>query len=817
MRSLAWRLLRREWRAGGLWLVVLAVAVGVAAVTTVAVVSDRVERGLKVQAAALLGADAVLESDRPIPARFADEAEAAGLAVSHSLQFPSMAFAGGQGRLAWVVAVDGAYPLRGTVAVRRGAGSPAQALAEPPRPGTVWLEPALAHALGVGVGDSLRLGAASFQVAGLAQLQPLGGAMAAGLAPRLLMRLEDLEATGLVTPASRVVHRLSLAGEVGGVGALTARWRGALPTGMRLLTPEQAAPALEAAFERGVRFLFLAALSAVLLGCLAVALAARHFAEGHRRHAALLRCFGARRAQVERLFLWQLSFLGAGAALLGLALGLAAQQGVLWLLSAVVALELPPPGWRPLVLGVAVAAVALLAFAWPPLRALGRVPVMTVLRRQAVGETDGRRTWVVVGLFGGVTLALGLLGGWGPVALAALLGLALLLAVAARASLLLLGRMPVRGVGRVALAGLVRRPALAVIQVAGFALALLTLLTLTWIRGDLLQQWAASLPADAPDHFLINVRPDQRGSLAEELQALGVEAPVFHPMIRGRPVAVNGRPLEVDAEGEGRAQRLRRREANLTYMEVLPADNRLLAGQWDPARPGWSLEVGFAEILGVGLGDELSFDIAGERVTAPVTSLREVVWESMRPNFFVIATPPLLRDRPSTWMTAVRIPETALSHFQALAARYPNVTVVDVRGLLAQVRGVMDRVGQAVQLVFAFTLAAAGVVMLAAWRFNRARRRREQALLRVMGASRGELARGRWWEAGLLGGLSGGLALVCGLALSGWVAQALGLVGGWWWGWPLGAVLGALMIALAGWMLSRSDETRPPWRDLTAE
>ncbi len=806
MRRLGWRLLRREWRAGGLWLVVLAVAVGVAAVTTVAVVSDRVERGLKAQAAALLGADAVLESDRPIPARFVTEAEAAGLALSWSLQFPSMAFAGGRGRLAWVVAVR-----------RGGHGGAAQALSEPPPPGTVWLEPALAHALGVGVGDSLQLGAMSFRVAGLAQLQPLGGAMATGLAPRLLMRREDVAATGLVTPASRVVHRLSLAGEVARVSALTARWRGTLPAGMRLLTPEQAAPALEAAFDRGMRFLFLAALSAVLLGCLAVALAARHFAEGHRRHAALLRCFGARRAQVERLFLWQLSFLGAGAALLGVVLGLVAQQGVLWLLSAVVALELPPPGWRPLVLGVVVAGVTLLAFAWPPLRALGRVPVMTVLRRQAMGESGGRRGWVVVGLLGGVALALGLLGGWGPVALAVLLGLALLLALAARVLLLLLARLPLTGVARVALAGLVRRPALAVIQVAGFALALLTLLTLTWIRGDLLQQWAASLPEDAPDHFLINIRPDQRVSLAEELQALGVDAPVFHPMIRGRPVAVNGRPLAADVEGEGRAQRLRRREANLTYMMQLPADNRLVAGQWDPTQPGWSLEVGFAEILGVSVGDVLSFDIAGERVTAPVTSLREVVWESLRPNFFVIATPPLLRERPSTWMTAVRIPQVALNRFQVLAARYPNVTVVDVRGLLLQVRGVMERVGQAVQLVFVFTLVAAGVVMLAAWRFNRARRRREQALLRVMGARRRQLERGRRWEAGLLGGLAGGLALICGLALSGWVVQLLGMSGGWWWGWFAGALAGAAMITAAGLALSRGDETRPPWRDLTAE
>jgi len=813
--SLALRLLRRDWRAGGLGLVALAMVVGVAAVTAVALVGERVERGLELQAAALLGADRVLESDRPIPESFVEAAEAAGLRLGRMVSFPSMVLAGGRAHLAWVQAVDGAYPLRGAVALAEGPGEAGRPRTDGPQVGTVWLEPRLALALGVRVGEGVQLGTARLEVAGLARLQPLGGVLAGGVAPRLLMRLEDLPATGLLSAGSRVTHRLLVAGTPAAVASVARQWEGRLAAGMRLLGPRNAAPELTAALDRGGRFLALAALAAVLLGGLAMALAARRFAEDHRRHAALLRCFGARRAQVSGAFALQLLVIGLLAGGVGLALGGLLQFALLALLDTLLGMALPAAGAGPWLLGLGVGLLGLLAFALPPLWALGRVPVMTVLR--PLPAKGPRLSWLLLALGGALAGAVTLLSGWGPWALLGLVGVGLCLAVAARLGLWLLDRLPARGVWRAVRAGLTRRPGVSVVQVSGLALGLLALLVLAWVRGDLLAQWARSLPADAPDHFFLNVTPEQRRPLAEALDGLGVAVPAFHPMIRGRPVAVNGRPLPA-AEGEGRAARLRRREANLTYLERLPEDNRVIAGRWAPERPGWSLEAGYAEILGVGVGDVLTFDIAGEAVSAPVTSLREVAWETLRPNFFVIASPALLADRPATWMAAARLPPRARAALPELLARFPNVTVIDVGALLEQVRQVMDRVGQAVQLVFLLTLAAALVVMVAAWRFHRAQRRRDLALLRVMGAERVALGRALWREAALVGLLAGTLAATAGLALDGWVRQALGLSGaGGWWGWGVGGLAGGLAVALLGRLLARGERDRLPWRDLAGE
>ncbi len=584
MIRLAWRLLRREWRAGGLGLVALASIIGVAAVTAVALVGDRVGRGLEAQAASLLGADRVLESDRPISVAFLDVARDAGLDLSRGVDFPSMVLAGGRAHLAWIQAVDGAYPLRGTVRVAQSLAEEGAPRTHGPPPGSVWLEPRLALALGVSVGDGVQVGRSTLRVDGLARLQPLGGALAGSVAPRLLISLEDLPATGLLTPASRVTHRLSVAGPPAAVAAVMRRWRADLGPGMQILGPRNAAPALATALDRATRFLALAALAAVLLGGLAMALAARRYAEEHRRQAALLRCFGASRAQVAGVFTLQLLLLGLVAGAVGLLLGWGVQALLLHILDALLDMRLPSPGVVPWLLGLGVGLLGLAAFALPPLWGLGRVPVTSVLRPVPV-HARGRGWGLFAALAGALLGAWALLAGWGPLALAGLAGIALALAGAARLTLYLLGHLPARGVWRVGLAGLTRRPGVTVVQVSGLALGLLAVLTLAWVRGDLIQQWARSLPPDAPDHFFLNITPEQRVPLGDDFRALGVAAPTFHPMIRGRPVAVNGAPLRMQGDS-GRAARLRRREANLTYLEHLPEDNRIIAGAWQPDAPG---------------------------------------------------------------------------------------------------------------------------------------------------------------------------------------------------------------------------------------
>ncbi|BCL86337.1 hypothetical protein MAFF211471_14200 [Ralstonia solanacearum] len=784
------RMLRRDWRAGELNLLLIALVLAVAALASVSFLADRMHAGLEHDARQLLGADVVVVSDLPLPPDIEAHAASSGLRVSHTATFPSMASAlaaGASGepasQLAAVKAVDAGYPLRGTVKVstaREAAGAPVHTI---PEAGTVWVDPPLLEALGARVGEAIRLGTRTFRITRVITQELDRGAGFMNFAPRVMLPMADLPSTGLVTFGSRVTYRLLVAGPDAATAAFHAWAEHELQArhlrGVRIESLQNGQPQMRETLDRAERFLSLVALLAAMIAAVAITMAARRYTARHTDAVAIIKCLGLRQGQILGLF--ALEFLAVG--VIGSAVGVALGYGAHWLLVAslgsLVTVSLPAPSAWPALVGVAAGLVLLVGFAVPPLLSLVRVAPLRVLRRDAgeraiatwVGYALGSAAFFALLVVSARDLKLGALtaAGFG----AAIVVFALMAAGGLRALAASLGRARALAVGwRFALAVLERRRGVSVLQTVSLAVGLMALLLLAMTRNDLIRSWHNATPADAPNRFIINIQPDQVAPVSQALAQAGVVQPRLYPMVRGRLTQVNGQAIGRDSYAESRARNLVEREFNLSYAAAQPPENRIIAGQWfSGQRPEASVEEGIAKTLNLRLGDVLRFDVAGQTVDAPITSLRKLDWSSMRVNFFVILPPVALRDMPQTYVTAFRIPAGRADLPARLVQAFPNLTVVDTELILQQVQDVLDQVTAAVECLFVFTLAAGVLVLYAALSGSRDERLRDAGVLRALGAGSAVVRQTQYAEVLIVGGLAGLMASAGAIAI-GWVLSA---------------------------------------------
>jgi len=798
----------RDWRAGQLRLLLLALMIAVAAVTSVGFLADRAGQVLERDAAQMLGGDLVLRAPRPLPESFEREAAQRGLAVGHTIQFPSMAMHGEAGTLVSLKAVDDAYPLRGALQVSVAPAELGQAVEGGPKPGTVWVDGPLLGTLGAAVGDRLEVGDLALEVAAIIRHEPDRGTQFVNLAPRLLMHASDLPAAGLLGPGSRVHHHLLVAGEPAAIRAFREWLEPRLERGQRLSTLEDSRPEVTRVLERAERFLVLVALMSVLVAAIAVGLAARQYTRRHTDGIAILRCLGAGRGLLLGMLWVEFALVALAGSTAGIALGYVAHYGLVDMLAGWLDTRLPPPTWRPVLQGWASGCLLLLGFALPPLAALRHVPPARVLRRDAMAAS-ARGRWPAYTVAAVSFLVLiAWTSGELSTSLILVLGFAAALVVFALAGMALLwglGRIRGREGGglawRFAITGMARRRGLTLVQLCSLALGLMLLLLLGILRGDLLRSWQHSLPPDAPNAFLINVQPDQRARVEGMITDAGLPRPDLYPLVRARLVSINGRPVHPDDYTDERAQRLADREFNLSVAEFLPASNEIIAGRWlDPQAGELSLEEGVAESLRVEVGDIMRFDVAGRQVDVEVSSLRRVRWDSFEVNFFALLSPAALPDASASYLTSLHIPPSAGALKHEIVQAYPNVTVFDIGVIVAQVRQMLERTVTAVQLLFAFTLVAGVLVLAAALHATRDERMHEVAVMRALGA-RAELLRAALFRELLLSGAIAGL-LAAGASISlAWVLAdrvlQVELVSVWW-PWPAGLIGGMLAAMLAG-------------------
>src|SRR3990167_7241021 len=790
--SLGWRSLWRDWRAGELRLLLLGVTLAGGALTGGGGFADRLQGGV-----------------------------ALGLQTTQTLGFPTMGRArdeeGGAARLVALKAVGEGYPLRGSLRVAEAPQGPDAATRDIPAPGTAWVDAALLVALDLSVGQPLLLGDAQLSVTRVIVLEPDRGAGFMSFAPRVMINTADLPATGLVQPASRLTYRLAVAGSDPAVKRFVDWAQAQIEKpgvrGLRLESLEGGRPEMQRTLERAEKFLNLVALLAALLCAVAVAIAARGFAQRHLDDCAMLRVLGLSQGTMARAYTLEFALVGLFASALGVAIGYAVHHVFVVLLAGLVEASLPQPGITPVLLGLGMGLTLMMAFGLPPVLQLAQVPPLRVIRRD-VGQLKPATLAVLgVGLLGFAALLLAasrdlLLG---AIALGGLCGGVVVFALASYGAVRLLRASVNEATAPRALVLATRqlsaRPAYAVVQISSLAVGLLALVLLVLLRTDLIASWRNATPPDAPNRFVINVQPEQGEPFQQALRQAGVQRFDWNPMIRGRLGLVNGQPVAPESYATDHAKRPVERELNLANPGQRAPHNEVTQGRWtEDEAGGLSVEEGLAEELGLKIGDQLGFDIAGQPVQGRITSLRKVDWGSMRVNFFVIFPVADLPDVPVTYISAFQAPQGNAQFDNALVRQFPNITNVDMSQTIGQVQRVLGQVIQAVEFLFAFALAAGLIVLLATITATRGEREREFAVLRAVGAGSQLLRNVQRIELLGVGLLAGFLASLVAMAV-GWALAKYAFQFSWQpslWVPLAGSVAGGLLALMAGWWGLRS-------------
>jgi putative ABC transport system permease protein len=848
-------LLRRE-RSNGEWRVLLlALIIGVGSVSTTGFLGDRIKRAMSEQGAGFLGADLLVTSPRPI-----DSWPAHSLQTSTALEFASMVSRDEAFQLATLRAVDAAYPLRGEVRIadrpfEAGATRPAQ-----PPPGAVYVDQELLTLLNAGVGDAVQIGEATFSIAGVVVAEPgqLGGVF--GFAPRVFLRADEVEATRVLQPGSRLTYLYQFAGEPEPLSDFSAALKPTLETTQRLIGSRDGVETLRGAFANADRYLQLTALISLLLSVAAIAIAAHRHALRHYDQAALLRCMGATTAQLRTLYTVQLLTLGLLGSLAGVAIGALMQQALAGLILPDAVTRLPSLGAAAVGVAVVSGLLALAGASLPALMRLIRVPPLRVLRRDLPplpvaawlsATVSGSALLILIAWYAGDAKLVGIFVG----ALAALVGVLILLARLA----LVAGRGVQKisyGPVRFGLAQLLRHRFDSTLQLGAFTLALFLVALLALVRSDLVDGWRQQLPENAPNHFLVNIAPHQQEAVAAYLAEHRLEASELYPMVRGRLVSKNGIPIADTLPPEARDTNTLRRELNLTWTATLPANNTLLAGTWHGERRGpapvkgmpkvgnplsaeadaeltppagtpllhsdpsaeISVESGMAERLNLAIGDTLGFESGDQTIAARITSIRSVKWESMQPNFFVIFAPGPLDALPASSIASVYVPPEATGALPGFVRTFPGITILALDKLIANIEAVFAQIIGAIQLLLGFLLAAGMAVVVATLLASLDARQQEAVLLRTLGAQRAYLAKGLWSEFIALGVLAGLLASVCAEIAMALIAERLfdlplRLHPWLWLALPLA---GALLVGMSGWLTTRHITRVPPMQSIRA-
>ncbi|MDL2284301.1 ABC transporter permease [Oxalobacter sp. OttesenSCG-928-P03] len=833
MLKQSFRMTWRDWRAGELRFLLLALVVAVAALASVGFFIDRMQSGLQQDAHQLLGGDLVMVSDQRMDDAWSDEAKRLGLYQAQTRIFASMASVLHEGepvtRLVSIKAVSPGYPLRGSLRTSVRLDDSGSQTQDIPSRGTVWVDASLLVALDLSVGDQITLGEDVFTVSRILASEPDKSISFVNFAPRVMMSLPDLETTGLVQPASRVSYRLLLAGNADGVEAYRkwaqARLDNEANRGIRIETLESSRPEMNTTLNRGEQFLSLVGLLSAMLAAVAIAMAARRFVIRHLDACAMLRCLGLTQNEVTALYLTEFLLVGLAGSMIGAVLGFGAHFVLLEILGSFVLKEIPPPGWLPAVKSMVTGLVLLIGFALPPVLQLRNVPHNRVIRRERDAPKPltlliyccGLGVFVVLLLWqaGDIRLGLYTAGGFlGGVAAFALVGWLCL------KGLHILRRNLKNPDWRFALTALERRPGTTLVQIVSLACGLMALLLLTVVRADLVSEWKKATPPDTPNHFIINILPEQKTEVMSAMVQAGIEHPQLYPMVRGRLLSINDRPVNEITFSDRRSKRMVLREFNLSYMASPPEQNQIVQGQWfGRGENEISLEEGLAKRLGLSIGDRMTFDITGTEVNAVITSFRKVDWGSIRVNFFAVMNPESLQDMPQTWITAFHLMPQKARFTGELTRAFPNLTIIDIGSIILRIQTMLDQVIIAVEFLFLFTLFSGMLVLYAALVGSQDERMQEASLLRALGATRSRLRQAQRVEFLLIGSL-GGLLAATGADMIGWVLATQVFSFSWTFNplvWMAGLAAGVLCAMAGGWLGLRHILNHPPLQTLREE
>ena len=759
--NIAGKLLWREFKNGELNLLAIALLIAVTSMSSVALITDRVSTTLLQQAGDLIAADTIVSSAESIPLQWFDEANIKNIKHASTVLFPSIVLSGDSSQLVSIKAVTKGYPLRGELKTDTKPYSNGVVTKIVPAMGEAWVDSRLFNTLQLSIGSMIEVGSSKLKVTRVISFEPDFGGNLFSAAPRLLMNMQSLEATGLIVAGSRVNYKALFAAEPQSLVKFTAWLKTQIRPSDSIQGIKDARPELKTALDRADRFFGLSALIAVMLAAIAIALAASRYSRRHQNSSAIMRTFGASQNTILGVFIIQLGILGLIASTIGLVTGYIVHEMIINYFSQFINRDLPDANLLTLLPAFSAGVLLILCFSLPALFRLKNSSPIQVMQSRVIA---GRSSDALLYLPAFFIIAMLIVWQARDIELAMIYaaGIVATILILAVATLLLLSlankfKSHLSVSWRLGLTYLTRRKLNTMIESSGFGIGMMVIIILVLVRTDLIDDWLVSLPIDTPNQFLINVQSHQLQDIKLAFKKTSRKQPTFYPMVRARLTKINNKVVSAEDYSDPRTKRLATRLFNLTWSNQLPTENDIVKGQWwdkTKNKKQFSFDEGLAQQLGIKVGDELTYYISGANITAPVTSLRKINWDSFKPNFFVISPDKTLQDFPATYISSFYLDKNNKDFLTQLVRQFPNITVIDVQSMISQVRNIMDKVTLVIEAVFMFTLVAGILVMIATMQSTHDERIRDNAIMKTLGASKRQLRKILFTEFFLIGAIS---------------------------------------------------------------
>ena len=760
--------LKKFWSevfSGDLLILFCSIVLAVTSISSVGFLGDRLKSSMQMQASSMLGADLVLRSTSEIDSEFLSKAETNNLNWAETTTFLSMVITKDDNLLTSVKAVTDLYPLRGELKIVNFNGIQIEHSGSPPS-GKIWIEKKISESLELNQSDTLSIGNKNFIVDGIIEDYPDRNSSFVGFYPIAIANIVDVEEMGVIQTGSRVVYRKLFSGTQDNLNRFEDSLE-VIPANIRLQKAIEVGDSLGEDIVNSTTFFNLASLFTIIISVIAAMMAVRRYANRNLLHTSLMKVFGASKSFILGHQIMQLTLMVISASIFGLILGYALQHLLLSTLQGIINADLPPPSFRPVIIGFTTAAFVVFATAAPYIKILSETEPIRILRNDFVIKLSSNFIIYLVAFF----TMFGFLGVlFQDIKLILYIVMTLICVTAA---LYLIGKLLIyvlslikfsNGTGwKLGLKNIVQRGNDSILQVIIFGLSLLFLVVLAETRTDLVDSWTETLDEETPNYFLFNIQEYNLKAISDYLQDEAGLNPDFTPLIRGRLLSAN-RPGSEDVNFDN----LMDREANLTWQSDIPKSNTLVGGEWwtgadESAEVSVDREV--AASMNLEIGDELNFSAGGKTFSASVSSFREIEWQSFSPNFFFILSPAAGRELPNSYITSIKV-EDSEKLMNKFINRFPTISAVNLEAIIDQAKSSISSASLAVQYIFLLTLIAGILALIASIYSNRDQRTKETAIMHAIGASRALIFKSASSEFFILGMLSAITAIIFSTVLS---------------------------------------------------
>jgi putative ABC transport system permease protein len=765
--KLALKLFFREFKRGELTVISAAIALAVLTVLTLSMVTERISQSIAQKSSAFIAADRVLSSNHEIDTAFITYAEQQNLKTAQMLYFDTMLFANDEMQFSSVKAASDGYPLKGVLKVKSSLTGNVEVANSGPSSGKVWLSESVFYSLNIQVGDMVEIGAALFEVEKVIVEEPDAPFNVFSSSRRVLINITDVPKTEVIQPGSRVFYRQLYAGAQSDIDSFYDWLKPKMQENQKWYGVKDRQSPISNSLNRAESFLLLAGLLGIILAAVAIAVSAKRYCERQYDPVAMMKTLGGSRGLIRKIYLMHLLLVCAMAVGVGLLIGYGLQEIATHYLAKSMGTDLPAGGFKPWVVSISTGLICAVMFSIKPLFDLFDIPPLRVLRRNLGDQLAVSRLHLGLSALT-VFILMWLFSSNIKLTVILFLSTLTLIAVLFLISKLIFGGGRKLGLKpgnswSLAIASIQKRANVNAVQLISFSLAIKLLLFLVVLKNDMIADWQSQLPADAPNAFLVNITENELAPINEYLSQKNILVSDFYPTIRGRVNAVNGElvarsvSLEDNEEKDEDARAGIGRELNLTWRQTLPEQNELVSGDWFAADAvaEVSVEESMLERLDVEIGDTLTFLIGAQSFDAKITSVRKVNWATLKPNFYIILSPDVVKDFPATYISSVRIEPEQKQDFSQLLRTYPTITAIDVDNFVKQIQSTIQQVSLAIGFVLAIVVMCGALVLISQVQASLGERMQEIVILRTLGAKGRLIKNATLYEFLLLGGLAG--------------------------------------------------------------